>query len=79
MGELIKFPNCREISSEAGRRISKRTTKASYWVRRWSEIHKTLCEEDPNDADPVLFEDSSLYLDNWLYDRNRSAIKARGF
>ncbi len=79
MGKLIKFPNCKEISPEANRRISARTRKASYWVRRWSEIHKTLCEEDPNDADPVLFEDSSLYLDNWLYDRNRSAIKARGF
>jgi len=79
MGELIKFPNCREISSEAGRRISKRTTKASYWVRRWSEIHKALCEENPNDMNPVILEDSSLYLDSWLYDRNRSAIKVRGF
>jgi hypothetical protein len=48
-------------------------------VKRWSEIHKTLSEENPNDIDPVLFEDSSLYLDSWLYDRNRSALKARGF
>jgi hypothetical protein len=79
MGELINFPNCKEIAPEAHRRISERTRKASYWVRRWSEIHKTLSEENPSDIDPVLFEDSSLYLDSWLYDRNRSALKARGF
>jgi len=79
MGELIEFPNCKEISPEASRRILERTRKASYWVRRWSEIHKTLCEQNPNDADPVLFEDSSLYLDGWLYDRNPTATKARWF
>lgn len=53
--------------------------KASYWVRRWSEIRKTLYEENPGAFSSVLLEDSSLYLDSWLYDRNRSAIRARGF
>jgi hypothetical protein len=27
----------------------------------------------------ALLEDSALYLDGWLYDRNHAAIKARGF
>jgi hypothetical protein len=79
MGELIRFPNCRELDIEACRRISERTRKASYWVRRWSEIHKRLDEKKSNDVNEALLEDSARYLDGWLYDRNRSAIKARGF
>jgi len=79
MGELIRFPNCRAISSEADRLISERTRNASYWVRRWSEIHKRLCEADFEGANLALLEDSSLYLDGWLCDRNRAAIEARGF
>ena len=79
MGELVKFPNCREILPEACQHISELTKKAAYWVRRWSEIHKSLCEADPKDTDAVLLEDASLYLDGWLDERNRAAIKARGF
>jgi hypothetical protein len=79
MGELIKFPNCREISSEACQLIAESTQNASYWVRRWSEIHNSLCEAKLEDMDEVLLEDSSLYLDGWLHDRNYAAIKARGF
>jgi hypothetical protein len=79
MGELVRFPNCKEISPDACQRISEQTKKAAYWVRRWSEIHKSLCEADPRDTDALLLEDSSLYLDGWLADRNRAAIKARGF
>jgi hypothetical protein len=79
MGAVIQFPNCREISPEICRRISERTKEASYWVRRWSEIHNSLYAADPDDVNEVLLEDSSLYLDGWLYDRNRAAIKARGF
>jgi len=48
-------------------------------VRRWSEIHKRLDEKKSNDVNEALLEDSARYLDGWLYDRNRSAIKARGF
>jgi hypothetical protein len=79
MGELIRFPNCREIAPEACRLISERTRKASYWVRRWSEIHKRLDEKKTKGMNESLLKDSALYLDGWLYDRNRSAIKARGF
>ncbi len=79
MGELIQFPNCRPIPPKAHQVISDRTEKASYWVRRWSEIHSSLCEADPKEADGSLLEDASFYLDGWLQDRNRAAIKARGF
>ncbi len=79
MGELIQFPNCREISSEAFQLIAESTQNASYWVRRWSEIHNSLCEATLEDMDEILLEDSSLYLDGWLHDRNCAAIKARGF
>lgn len=79
MGELIQFPKCRPILPEAHQMISERTEKASYWVRRWFEIHRSLCEADPKEADAGLLEDASFYLDGWLQDRNRTAIKARGF
>jgi hypothetical protein len=79
MGELVRFPNCKEISLEACQLIEEHTKAASYWVRRWSEIHRCLCAADPKDVNEVLLEDSSLYLDGWLCDRNRAAIKARGF
>jgi hypothetical protein len=79
MGELIQFPKCRPIPPEARQRISERTEKASYWVRRWSEIYGTLCEAGPKEADAELLEDASLYLDGWLQDRNIAALKARGF
>jgi hypothetical protein len=79
MGVLVRFPNCREISPEACRLISERTKEASSWVRRWSEIHKRLCEAGPKNRNEMLLEDASLYLDGWLYGHNCAAIKARGF
>lgn len=81
MGELIQFPNCKPLPPEARQRIPERTEEASYWVRRWSEIeiHSSLCEAGPEEAYAALLEDASLYLDGWLQDRNRAAIKARGF
>jgi hypothetical protein len=79
MGELIQFPNCRPISPEAHQRISESTDRASYWVRRWSEIHNSLCDEGPKETDAALSVDASFYLDGWLQDRNLTAIKARGF
>lgn len=79
MGELIEFPNCKPISPEALQRISERTEKSSYWVRRWSEIYRSLCDEKSRYADELLLEDASFYLDGWLQDRNRAAIKSRGF
>lgn len=79
MGELIEFPNCKSISPEAHQRITRRTEKSSYWVRRWSEIYRSLCDDECRYADELLLEDASFYLDGWLQDRNREAIKARGF
>jgi hypothetical protein len=79
MGKIIKLPNCREISHEISQLISERTKEASYWVRRWSEINRCLCEAGPKGMNEALLEDSALYLDGWLYDRNHAAIKARGF
>lgn len=79
MGELVQFPNCRQISPEAGQRISERTGKAAYWVRRWSEIYSSLYGEGSEHADAALLQDASHYLESWLQNRNRAAIKARGF
>ena len=79
MGELIQFPKCRPIPPEARQVISDRTEKASYWVRRWSEIHSRLRQAGPKETDAKLLEDASFYLDGWLQDHNRAAIKARGF
>jgi len=47
--------------------------------RRWSNIHSSLGEAGPKKAEAGLLEDASFYLDGWLQDRNRTAIKARGF
>jgi hypothetical protein len=79
MGKLIQFPNCKSISPEVNQRILDRTEKAAYWVRRWADIHSNLCEAGPKEADAELLDDASFYMDSWLQDRNREAIKARGF
>jgi len=79
MGDIVRFPNCREIAPEVSLFIEKRTREASYWVKRWSEINRRLYEVGTNGMDEAVLEDASLYVLGWLYERNHSAIKARGF
>jgi hypothetical protein len=78
MGVVVRFPNCREISPEASQLIARRTEKAAYWVRRWSEINKRLSAA-PNAWDNLELQDASLHILGWLYERNLKAPKARGF
>jgi len=79
MGRVVRFPNCREISPEASRIVAKRTRESSYWVRRWSEINKRLYEAEPEDFDENAIAEASQYMMDWLYQRNRAALRARGF
>jgi len=79
MGDLVRFPNCREVSPEVLRSIEKRTKTAAYWVRRWSEIMHRLCEVDPEDMDESVIKDAAMYVLGYLHDRNSVALKARGF
>ena len=83
MGEVVKLPNCPEISPELLRAISRRTKNASYWAQYWSaywSVVKILVREmDPEEVDERALDDVWLRVLGWLYDRNRAAIKARGF
>ena len=79
MGDLVRFPNCREVSPEASRSIAKRTKTAAYWVRRWSEIMRRLSEVDPEEMDESIISDAEAYVLGYLHDRNSAALKARGF
>lgn len=79
MGEVVRFPNCREVPSEVTRLIAKGTRKAAYWVRRWSELNRRFSEGDLKNVDESLLDDASLYVLSWLHERNKEALKARGF
>jgi len=79
MGDVVGFPNCREITPEVSRLIVTRTQKAAYWVRRWSKLNRSLTEVDPKDINEHALEEASLYLLGWLHERNQAALKARGF
>ena len=79
MGEIIKFPARREILPEVSELIEQETKKAAYWVRRWAEINRSLCEADPEHMEPNLVQDASDYVYQWLSERNRTALKMRGF
>jgi hypothetical protein len=79
MGDLVRYPNCREIPQKVSRLIARRTRKAAYWVRRWSELYRRLGEADPRDVDKRLLVNASLYMLDWLHERNEAALKARGF
>jgi hypothetical protein len=62
MGDVVRLSNCREIPPEISKIIARRTKKAIYWVRRWSETNCGLYETDLKDMDKELAEDASLYL-----------------
>jgi hypothetical protein len=79
MGDVVRLSNCREIPPEISEIIARRTKQVRYWVRRWSETNCGLYEADLRDMDETLAEDVSLYLMGGLYERNRVALKARGF
>jgi hypothetical protein len=83
MGEIVRHPHCREVSPELLRAIARRTRNASYWVRYWAVywsvvncIADEMCTDEVNER---AIEDVRLCVLGWLHDRNRAAIKARGF
>ena len=83
MGGIVKLPNCREVSPELLRAISRRTKNASYlaqyWSTYWSVVKILIREMDPKVVDERALDDVWLRVLEWLYDRNRAAIKTRGF
>jgi hypothetical protein len=79
MGVVVKFPACREVSPKIHNQIQQRTKKAAYWVRRWAEISRCLCDADTEHMEPNLVQDASDYVHQWLSERNRTALKMRGF
>jgi hypothetical protein len=82
-GEIVKLPNCPEVSPELLRSIARRTKNASYWAQYWSTywsiVQILALEMDPEEVDEMALDDVWLRVLGWLYDRNRAAIKARGF
>ena len=83
MGEVVKLPNCPEVSPELLRIIASRTKNASFWAQYWSAywsvVNILVREMDPEEVDQRALDDVWLRGLGWLYDRNRAAIKARGF
>lgn len=79
MGDIVKLPACREVKPEVSDLIDQQTKKAAYWVRQWSEISKRLCETDPESREAGFIQEASQYLHQWLSERNRTALKMRGF
>jgi hypothetical protein len=62
MGVVVKFPACREVSPKVHNQIQKRPKKAAYWVKRWTEINRSLYEADPENIEPNLFQDASDHV-----------------
>ena len=79
MGEIVKLPNCPEVSPELLRIIARRTKNSSYWAQYWSVVKILVREMDPEEVNQRALDDVWLRVLGWLYDRNRAAIKARGF
>lgn len=79
MGEIVKFPARREVAAEVSELIEQQTKKAAYWIRRWSEISRCLCDADAEHMEPNFVQDASDYVQQWLYERNLTALKIRGF
>ena len=78
MGVVVKIPACLEVSPKVHNQIQKRPKKAAYWVRRWAEINRSLCEADPEHIEPNLVQDASDYVHQWLSERNRTDQKNEG-
>jgi len=83
MGQVVKLPNCPEVSPELLQIIAKRTKNASYWAQYWSVywsvVNMLANEMNEDEVDERAIEDVWVRVLGWLYDRNRAAIKARGF
>ena len=83
MGQVVKLPNCPEVSPELLQIIAKRTKNASYWAQYWSVywsvVNSIDCEMDTDEEGERAIEDVWVRVLGWLYGRNRAAIKARGF
>jgi hypothetical protein len=83
MGKVVKLPNCRVIPPEVFRLISRRTKNTSYWVRYWSAyqsvVDELIGETEPEEVDDDVLYYTKLHLMSYLHDRNRAALKARGF
>jgi hypothetical protein len=83
MGEVVKLPNCREIFPEVFRLIKRRTRNPSYgvryWSTYWSRVNSLICEMDPGEVDERILDYIWIYVVSYFHDRNRAAIKARGF
>jgi hypothetical protein len=79
MGQVVTLPDYRDISPEVSKLIANRKKKAAYWVWRWSETNRMLCQVDPEDVEESVIEDASHYVMGWLPGRNRAALKAREF
>ena len=79
MGQVVRLPNCPEVSPELLRIIAKRTKNASYWAQYWSVVNMLANEMNEDEVDHRAIEDVWVRVLGWLYDRNRAAIKTRGF
>ena len=83
MGQVVKLPNCREIPPEVFRLIARGTKNTSCWVRYWSAyqsvVEVLIGEMDPEEVDDDVLDYTELRLMSYLHDRNRAALKVRGF
>jgi hypothetical protein len=82
MGEVLKLPNCPELSPELLRSIASRAKNAScwaqYWSTYWSLLQILVRDMDPEEVGQGALDDVWLRVLGWLYDRNRAAIYSAG-
>jgi len=88
MGEVVKLPNCPEVSPKFLRAIGRRTKNASYWAQYWSTywsvVNSLVCEMDPEEVDQRGLGCRVLIIDSIVENQDATpnfsaAIKARGF